>query len=155
MKIFNKFYGSILPSIIYKLYQSEYDRAGTRLVVLPDLIFYPGIALIIPGISLRQWSIALPGRFFSALVSVQEGQTIIRKGPYQYVRHPFSTGSILIMIGMGLALRSWGAVPVLLLASFVMYGYRIHVEEKALVEQFGTEYSTYMNDTKMLIPFIL
>jgi hypothetical protein len=41
-----------------------FSLAGIAL--LPDWLFYPGISL--------------PGGFFSALVSVQEGQTIIRKG---------------------------------------------------------------------------
>jgi protein-S-isoprenylcysteine O-methyltransferase Ste14 len=127
--------------------------AGVAL--LPGWLFYPGIALMVFGIFLRQWSIALLGGFFSALVSVQEGQTIIRKGPYRYVRHPSYTGGIMIMTGIGVALLSWGAVLVLLLASCGVYGYRIHIEEKALVAKFGDEYRAYMNETKMLIPFLL
>jgi protein-S-isoprenylcysteine O-methyltransferase Ste14 len=59
------------------------------------------------------------------------------------------------MTGMGLAILSWGTVFVLLLASCIVYGYRIHVEEKALVEKVGEEYRAYMGVMKMLIPFIL
>jgi protein-S-isoprenylcysteine O-methyltransferase Ste14 len=125
------------------------------IALLPGWLFYPGIALMVLGIFLRQWSIALLGGFFSTLVSVQEGQTIIRKGPYRYVRHPSYTGAIMIMTGIGLAILSWGAVLVLLLASFAVYGYRIHVEEKALVAKFGEEYRAYREETKMVIPFIL
>jgi len=125
------------------------------IALLPDWLFYSGIALMVLGIFLRQWSIALLGGFFSTLVSVQEGQTIIRKGPYRYVRHPSYTGAILIFTGIGFAIRSWGAVLVLLLASFAVYGYRIHVEEKALVAKFGDEYVAYMEETKMLVPGIV
>lgn len=32
--------------------------------------------------------------------------------------------------------------------------YRMHVEEKALVEAFGLEYSTYSKETKRLVPGI-
>lgn len=85
----------------------------------------------------------------------QEGQTLIRKGPYRYVRHPSYTGAIMIFTGIGLAILSWGAVLVLLLASCVVYGYRIHVEEKALVAKFGDEYTAYVKEMKMLIPFVL
>jgi protein-S-isoprenylcysteine O-methyltransferase Ste14 len=125
------------------------------IALLPDWLFCPGIALMVLGIFLRQWSIALLGGFFSALVRVQEGQTIIRKGPYRYVRHPSYTGAIMIFTGIGLALLSWGAVLVLLLASCVVYGYRIHIEEKALVAKFGEEYRVYVNETKMLIPGVV
>jgi protein-S-isoprenylcysteine O-methyltransferase Ste14 len=125
------------------------------IALLPDWLFYPGIALMVLGIFLRQWSISLLGGFFSALISVQEGQTIIRKGPYRYVRHPSYTGAIMIFTGIGLAILSWGAVLVLLLASCIVYGYRIKVEEKALVAKFGEEYKAYIEETKMLIPFVL
>jgi protein-S-isoprenylcysteine O-methyltransferase Ste14 len=125
------------------------------IALLPGWLFYPGIALIVLGIFLRQWSISLLGGFFSALVGVQEGQTIIRKGPYRYVRHPSYTGAIMIFTRIGLAILSWWAVLVLLLASVIVYGYRIKVEEKALVEKFGEEYRAYMRETKMLIPAVV
>jgi protein-S-isoprenylcysteine O-methyltransferase Ste14 len=37
----------------------------------------------------------------------------------------------------------------------IVYGYRIFVEEKALVTHAGEEYTAYMKKTKMLIPFVL
>jgi len=126
-----------------------------RIAVLPDWVFYPGIALMFGGIFLRQWSIAILGGFFSVLVSVQEGQTIIRRGPYRFIRHPSYTGTLLTLTGIGLAVQSWGALLTLLAMFGIVYRYRIGVEEKALVEQFGNEYAAYMNTTKMLIPFIL
>jgi protein-S-isoprenylcysteine O-methyltransferase Ste14 len=125
------------------------------IALLPDWLFYPGIALIILGVILRQWSIALLGGFFSEQVSVQEGQTIIRKGPYRYVRHPSYTGAIMIFTGIGLAILSGGALFVLVLMSCIVYGYRIHVEEKALLSKFGDEYEAYRKETKMLVPFVL
>lgn len=126
-----------------------------RIAVLPDWVFYPGIALMFGGIFLRQWSIAILGGFFSVLVSVQEGQTIIRRGPYRFIRHPSYTGTLLTLTGIGLAVQSWGALLTLVVMFGIVYRYRIGVEEKALVEQFGNEYAAYMNTTKMLIPFIL
>ena len=126
--------------VVFGLIAAVYLAFGLSLAgiaLLPDWLFYLGIALMVLGIFLRQWSIALLGVFFSTLVSVQEGQTIIRKGPYRYLRHPSYTGAIMIFTGIGLAILSWGAVLVLLAASFAVYGYRIRIEEKALVERFG------------------
>lgn len=40
-----------------------------------------------------------------------------------------------------------GAFLVLLLASFAVFGYRIHGEEKALVEKSGEENRAYMGET--------
>lgn len=126
-----------------------------NIALLPDWTFYPGIAFMIGGILLRQWSIAILGRFFSMLVSVQERQPIVREGPYRYIRHPSYTGAFLTLTGIGLAIQSWGAVLILMLIFGLVYGYRILVEEKALMTHVGEEYIAYMKKTKMLIPFVL
>lgn len=122
---------------------------------LPGWVFYPGIILMFAGIVLRQWSIAILGGFFSVMVSVQEGQTISRRGPYRYIRHPSYTGTLITLAGIGLAVQSWGALLTLLIAFGLVYRYRIEIEEKALVLQFGDEYVEYMHETKMLVPFVL
>jgi len=57
----------------------------------------------------------------------------------------------MIFAGIGLAILSWGSLLVLLLASIIVYGYRIKVEEKALVAKFVEEYVAYMGETKMLV----
>jgi len=126
-----------------------------RVATLPDWVFYPGILLMVAGIVLRQWSIAILGSFFSVVVSIQEGQTIVRSGPYRFIRHPSYTGTLMTMAGIGLAVQSWGALLMLLIVCSLVYRYRIEIEEKALVEQFGSDYVAYMHETKMLIPFIL
>jgi protein-S-isoprenylcysteine O-methyltransferase Ste14 len=89
------------------------------------------------------------------LVSVQQGQPVIREGPYRFIRHPSYTGALLTLTGIGLAIQSWGALLVLVLIFGIVYGYRIHVEEKALILHTGEEYIAYMKNTKMLLPFIL
>jgi len=89
------------------------------------------------------------------LVSVQKGQSIVRDGPYRYIRHPSDSGALLTLIGIGLAIQSWGALLVLVLIFSIVYGYRIYIEEKALIAHIGAEYLSYMMETKMLIPFII
>lgn len=125
-----------------------------KIALLPDWTFYPGIVFMIGGVFLRQWSIAILGRFFSMLVSIQKGQSIVREGPYRFIRHPSYTGALVILIGIGLAIQSWGALLILMLIFGIVYGYRIHIEEKALAVYMGEEYIAYMKSTKLLIPFI-
>ena len=145
---------AVITGVIAAIFVAFVFSQG-KIALLPDWTFYPGIALMVGGIILRQWSIAILGRFFSMLVSVQEGQLIVRKGPYRFIRHPSYTGALLTLTGIGLAVQSWGALLILLLIFGIVYGYRIHVEEKALVTQIGDEYISYMKKTKMLIPFIV
>jgi protein-S-isoprenylcysteine O-methyltransferase Ste14 len=128
--------------------------ASSGIASLPSGAFYLGIGLMVAGILLRQWSIAVLGRYFSRTVGVQEGQTVVDRGPYRLVRHPAYTGSLLTMVGLGFVLQSWGAVLVLIAFFGVAFGYRIHVEEEVLTSKLGDEYVAYVKKTKRLIPFV-
>jgi protein-S-isoprenylcysteine O-methyltransferase Ste14 len=129
--------------------------AASGIASLPSGAFYLGIGLMIAGILLRQWSIVVLGRYFSRTVGVQEGQTVVDRGPYRLVRHPAYTGSLLTMVGLGFVLQSWGAVLVLIAFFGVAFGYRIHVEEGVLTSKLGDEYVAYAKKTKRLIPYVL
>jgi protein-S-isoprenylcysteine O-methyltransferase Ste14 len=129
--------------------------SGFGIASLPSWAFYLGIGVLITGVLLRQWSVAVLGRYFSRTVGVQEGQTVVDRGPYRLVRHPAYTGSLLTIVGLGLVLQSWGAVLVLLAFFGVAFGYRIHVEEAVLTSKLGDEYVEYAKRTKRLIPYIL
>ncbi len=129
--------------------------ASAGIASLPSWAFYLGIGLMIAGIVLRQWSIAVLGRYFSRTVGVQEGQAVVDRGPYRLVRHPAYTGSLLTMVGLGFVLLSWGAGLVLIAFFGVAFGYRIHVEEGVLASKLGDGYVAYAKRTKRLIPFVL
>ena len=98
---------------------------------------------------------AILGKFFSAVVGIQKDQQVIEKGLYKYVRHPSYTGALIIFIGLGLALQSWAAVITLTLLFIIAYGYRIYVEEKALISELGEPYIEYKKRTKRLIPYMV
>ena len=137
---------SIITAIIF---------ASANIAMLPNWFFYLGIIIIILGIIFRQWSIAVLGRCFSGTVGTQKGQKVVEKGPYKYIRHPSYTGALLILIGIGLALQSWGAVITLALLFSLAYGYRIHIEENVLISELGNTYIEYKKRTKRLIPYIV
>jgi protein-S-isoprenylcysteine O-methyltransferase Ste14 len=81
--------------------------------ILPDWAFYLGIFLMFLGILVRQWAIAILGRFFSLTVRVAEDHRVVEKGPYRLIRHPSYTGVLITFIGLALAVQSWGALLVL------------------------------------------
>ncbi len=122
---------------------------------LPDWLFYPGIFLMLLGVVIRQWAIAVLGRFFSFHVRVVEDHRVVDKGPYRLVRHPSYTGVLITFIGLALAVQSLGALLVLLAVFIVSYGYRMGVEEKALLSELGDDYANYMKRTKRLIPYLI
>jgi len=123
--------------------------------MLPDWAFYLGILLMFLGVLVRQWAIAILGRFFSLTVQIVEDHKVVEKGPYRLVRHPSYTGVLITFIGLGLAVQSGGALLVLLVVFGVSFGYRMLVEERTLLSELGPDYASYMKRTKRLIPFLI
>jgi protein-S-isoprenylcysteine O-methyltransferase Ste14 len=141
---------SILVSILIAFY---FGYGG--IAALPDSIFYVGIFLMFLGVLVRQYAIAVLGRFFSLSVQISEDHKVIDKGPYRLIRHPSYTGILITFIGLGLAVQSLGALLVLVLFFAVSFGYRMYVEERALLSGLGQDYASYMRRTKRLIPFLI
>ena len=122
---------------------------------LPDWVFYLGIFLMLLGVVVRQWAIAVLGRFFSLNVQVVEDHQVVEKGPYRLIRHPSYTGILITFIGISLAVQSLGALLVLIAVFTVSFGYRIRVEEKTLLSELGDNYANYMKRTKRIIPYLI
>ena len=133
----------------------SFSLGYSEIAQLPDLLFYPGILLMLLGILIRQWAIAVLGRFFSLTVRVAENHKVVDKGPYRFVRHPSYTGALVTFVGLGLAVQSWAALLGLLLMFGLVFGYRIWVEERTLGAELGADYLSYMKRTKRLIPFLV
>lgn len=111
-----------------------------------------GLALGFFGIILREYSIAVLGRSFTVKVEVDKKRELTKSGPYRYIRHPSYTGTLLTMVGFGLALGTWAGTLLLIVLKLVAYAYRINVEEKALTETYGEEYLKYKKKTWKLLP---
>lgn len=118
-------------------------------------LFAAGIVLMLAGVAFRWYAIHVLGRYFTFVVAIQPGHSIVENGPYRWIRHPSYSGALLTFLGYTLALGNW--VSVLLVFAFVTigYAYRIGVEERALVEALGEPYRAYMKRTKRIIPFVI
>ena len=123
-------------------------------VKLPAAVGWGGIIMLYVGIALRDYSVWTLRKFFTVSVEIKTGHKIIKKGPYKYVRHPSYSGSILSLIGMQIGLRSPIGFFIVLALILLAYSYRIHVEEDAMADSFGTEYEDYKKATKRVIPFV-
>jgi len=113
-----------------------------------------GTSIICLGFILRYWSIIILGKYFRTTVEIDEGQKIIQKGPYKFIRHPSYSGMILFYIGYGLVSQNWLSLILTVILPMSALLYRINVEEKAFIEELGVEYKNYKLKTKKLIPGI-
>jgi protein-S-isoprenylcysteine O-methyltransferase Ste14 len=119
------------------------------------LLFGLGVALMLAGMALRWYSIFVLGRYFTVVVAIQPGHTVVERGPYRFVRHPSYSGTLLTILGLGLALTNWVSVIAAVLLTALGYSYRIAVEERTLLAALGEPYRQYMKRTKRIIPFVI
>lgn len=117
-------------------------------------VFLLGITCILLGVVLRWVAIRTLGRYFTRDVAVSADQAIVQTGPYRLIRHPAYSGTLLTMLGVGLALTNWASLAALLVCVFVGHSYRVAVEEKALIRVLGQPYLEYMRRTRRFIPYL-
>jgi protein-S-isoprenylcysteine O-methyltransferase Ste14 len=117
-------------------------------------VFVVGIIVLLSGSLFRFYSMRVLGRFFTYDVAISEGQHVVERGPYRWLRHPSYLGSLIAEIGFGMTMTNWLSIflPALCLAA--AYAYRIGLEERVLVEGLGDSYREYIKRTWRLIPFV-
>jgi protein-S-isoprenylcysteine O-methyltransferase Ste14 len=118
------------------------------------LIPCTGLGLIVAGMMIRFIAVYSLGRFFTVDLTIREHHKLKKDGLYRFIRHPSYTGSLASFLGFGLSLNDWISLVVIFLPVTLAMLYRIRIEEKLLVEQFGQEYAGYMNKTWRLVPLI-
>jgi protein-S-isoprenylcysteine O-methyltransferase Ste14 len=89
-----------------------------------------GVAL---GYSLCFWAMYV-NRFFSSVIRIQSdrGQYIVDTGPYAFIRHPGYLAGVIIMLASGVALGSWFAWAMLVIASLPFLLRRAINEDRTL-----------------------
>jgi protein-S-isoprenylcysteine O-methyltransferase Ste14 len=115
-------------------------------------LFVVGLVLMTTGVAIRQWAVALLGRFFTVDVRVHPGQTVVDRGPYRWVRHPSYSGLIMTFVGIGLALGNWAALVALAVVPTAGLVVRIRFEERALLEGLGEPYRRFAATRPHLFP---
>jgi protein-S-isoprenylcysteine O-methyltransferase Ste14 len=111
------------------------------------------IACQLGAVALAAWArrTFAPGQF--GVTSAPRGESLIRRGPYRFMRHPMYSASMLLLwatvlshwSGLNLAV---GAIPTLALIL------RILDEERRLRERYP-DYADYARATKALVPFVV
>lgn len=150
----------IIISWCYSLMAGAYLRSQSvpefmRVWLLPHFCYYIGILFVIAGVIVRCTAVLTLRSAFTLHVQTTDHQHLIKTGLYHFVRNPAYSGSILSLLGVSMAYRSIpGAISVIIVC-FLCYGIRIHIEEKALKQQFLKEFEQYCKETRYrLLPGI-
>ena len=126
--------------------------SSSGVALAPVGVRWIGCSLLICGLALRAWSMAILGRRYSRSLQVTKRQALVVEGPYSIIRHPGYAGSLMVWIGYALGVGSWAGAILVGVMLGVAYFYRITAEERLLRTEFGSAYQTYQQRTRRLIP---
>lgn len=113
-----------------------------------------GVALALAGIALRLWSMRALAGSFSYDLKVVEGQELVRRGPYRWLRHPAYAGMLLWSAALGLWNPSAPGLALLLLGTIPQIALRIRAEERLLEDHFGEAWRAHARATARVIPLV-
>ena len=108
----------------------------------------------IAGVLLGVWAIAIMGRTNTNITPlIKQSAILVTNGPYTFIRHPMYSAVLLtiwplIMDQYSLSRLTIGVVLTIDLIVKLLY-------EESLMKKHFAGYSSYMRETKRLIPFVI
>lgn len=124
-----------------------------RFIPLKFWVAELGMWATILGAVFAIWARFHLGKNWSGEVTIREDHTLIRTGPYRFVRHPIYTGMLLALAGTALAIGKYRA-----LLGFAIFTVGIVLkarrEESMLAQEFGPAFEEHKKKTGFLFPKI-
>lgn len=120
--------------------------------VVPPAISVIGDVLVAVGL-LASMLVVIQNGYAASNITVESGQTVVSTGLYGLVRHPMYAGSVILMVGIPLALGSyWGLL--IIPPALIVLAVRIRDEEQ-LLEQELRGYRDYEQQVHYrLVPYL-
>lgn len=120
-------------------------------IELPAWLRWAGVAIGALGGALIVWALRTLGMNLTDTVVTRRAHTLVTRGPYRWVRHPFYLSALLITIGNSLAAANWFLFAAGCLA-FILMAARSRIEERHLEARFGDSYRAYRQRTGPFLP---
>ena len=120
---------------------------------LPDAVRWIGVVLFGCSVAWLVWMFHTLGPNLTDTVVTRQAHTLVTRGPYRWVRHPFYDSAGLMVLGVALMAANWflmlgGLVFMILIVI------RTRTEEDKLLARFGDSYRTYMMQTGRFLPHV-
>ena len=129
------------------------EAAAFPKLVPPPLNFILASPLLAFWAFVDGWTILTFLRARGSPVPLNPPQRLVTTGLYAYVRNPMLTGWFILMLGLGILLRSLSLI-LIFTPAFVLLNliYLKAIEEKEMERKFGDEYLRYKREVPMFFP---
>lgn len=135
--------------VVVYLIQPEW-MAWSSLALTPPVRWIGFVPLFVGG-TLEIWGAAHLRANFALSIATKEHHTLVKTGPYRYVRHPLYSAVLVEAVGVSLVMANW-FVAVMFAVFWTALFYRTRLEENNLINRFGDEYKDYMTTSGRFVP---
>lgn len=126
-------------------------RMAWASIPLPEWIRWFGVALGVVTPVLLAWTLSTLGPNLTDTVVTRQAHTLVTRGPYRWVRHPFYVCMALFVLSLGLVAANWFMLGAGVMV-FTMLVVRTRIEEEKLLARFGDPYRDYLKRTGRFLP---
>lgn len=120
-------------------------------VDLPEWLRWVGVSLGASGVALAYWVFSSLGNNVTPTVITRKDATLVKHGPYRWVRHPLYLMGLVSYLGFAMLAENW-FIALMAVLTFAVINLRLPKEEARLVERFGDAYREYMGQTGKFLP---
>jgi protein-S-isoprenylcysteine O-methyltransferase Ste14 len=142
-------------ALIFNLYHwFDGGWLANRIIPREGVYVLGGAVITIAGMLFTVWARVVLGTNWSGTVTIKENHELIRRGPYQIVRHPIYTGLLLGLLGTAFVYGAARGLVGVLVCGLALW-IKSQAEEQFMVQQFGEQYVQYRREVRALIPYVL
>lgn len=124
---------------------------GWASLPLPIWLRWSGVALSAIAAVLLIWTLRSLGPNLTDTVVTRHAHTLVTRGPYRWVRHPFYDCMALFTLSIALTASNWFLIATGILV-FLLLATRSWTEEDHLLARFGEPYRAYQLRTGRFLP---
>lgn len=118
---------------------------------LSNRIRWAGVAVGFVTPLLLLWTLNTLGPNLTDTVVTRQAHTLVTRGPYRWVRHPFYDCMALFVLSLGLVAANWFVLAAGVVV-FTLLAVRTRIEEEKLLARFGDSYRAYLKRTGRFLP---
>lgn len=126
-------------------------RMAWASIPLPNQIRWFGVGVGVVTPLLLAWTLSTLGPNLTDTVVTRRAHTLVTRGPYRWVRHPFYLCMALFVLSLGLVAANWFMLAAGVVV-FTMLVVRTRIEEEKLLARFGDPYRDYLKRTGRFLP---
>ena len=118
---------------------------------IPAWARWMGAALAPLGAGLLVWTFRTLGPNLTDTVVTRRSHTLVTRGPYRFIRHPFYDSAAVLVVATSLMMANWFVLLTGALV-FVLLAVRSRTEEDQLLARFGDSYRAFRSRTGRFLP---